>query len=64
MRIREFVELLDRDGWIPVISQPDLRQFRRRGLRARITIGGELDDELTAAQAAALRKEARLEGGA
>lgn len=61
MRIRELVEQLDRDGWITVVSQPDLRQFRRRGLKVRITIGGELDDELTAQQAAALRKQARLE---
>lgn len=61
MRVREFVELLDQDGWISVVSQPDLRQFRRRGLKVRITIGGELDDELTAQQAAALRKQARLE---
>lgn len=61
MRIRELVEQLDRDGWITVVSQPDLRQFRRRGLKVRITIGGELDDELTAQQAAALRKQARLD---
>lgn len=64
MRIREFVEMLDRDGWVTVVSQPDLRQFRRRGLRARITIAGELDEELTAGQAAALRQAARLEDGA
>lgn len=61
MRIRDLINALDADGWITVVSQPDLRQFRRRGLRVRITLAGELDDELTAAQAAAVRKQARLE---
>lgn len=63
MRVRDLVKLLDQDGWIATVSQDDLRQFRRRGLRTRVTLGGALDDDLPDAYAEALLIHAQIKAG-
>ena len=63
MRIRDVIAVLEQDGWIPVRNEETLRQWRRRGLRGRVTIAGRLDDELAAPLLQSIAKQAHLPEG-
>jgi predicted RNA binding protein YcfA (HicA-like mRNA interferase family) len=46
MKVREIIKLLDLDGWVAALTEENIRQYKRLGLKERITIGGRLDDDL------------------
>lgn len=61
MRIRDVIKVLEDDGWIAIRNDEALHQYKRRGVRGRVTLAGRLDDELPEALLRSIAHQSRLE---
>lgn len=61
MRIRDVITVLENDGWISIRNDEALRQYKRHGVRGRVTLAGRLNDELPEALVRSIAAQSRLE---
>jgi len=60
MKIREAIRLIERDGWVLVSIEGSHRQFKHSGKKGRVTIAGNLGDELAKGTLNSILKQAGL----
>ncbi len=46
MKVREVIGLLERDGWVLVVTRGSHRQFTRPTKPGRVTVSGNLGDDM------------------
>ncbi len=59
-KVREIIRLVERDGWLEVVTRGSHRQFKHREKPGRVTIAGKLSDDLSPAMENSILKQARL----
>ncbi|MBU2602844.1 MAG: type II toxin-antitoxin system HicA family toxin [Actinobacteria bacterium] len=63
MKVREVIVLLDVDGWRLVRSKGSHRQYRHRVKVGRVTLAGNLNDDLAPGTLNSVLKQAGLKKG-
>ena len=62
MKVREVIRLLERDGWVLVITKGSHRQFKHPTKPSRVTVSGHLGDDMPQGTFASVRRQAGLKG--
>ena len=62
MKIREILELLERDGWVLVAIRGSHRQFRHPWKPGRVTVPGKPCDDVAIGTQLSILKQAGLKG--
>ena len=62
MKVREVIRLLEREGWRLVVTQGSHRQFKHPGKPGRVTVSGNLGDDMPKGTFASVRRQAGLKG--
>jgi len=62
VKVREVVRLLERDGWVQVVTRGSHRQFKLSTKPGRVTVSGNLGDEMPKGTFASVRRQAGLKG--
>lgn len=60
MRVREAIGLIEKDGWFLVAVRGSHRQFKHSVKKGRVTIAGNLGDELAKGTLNSILKQAGL----
>lgn len=60
MKVREVVAMLRRDGWDLVVTRGSRRQFKHPIKPGRVTVSGNLGDEMPKGTLASVKKQAGL----
>jgi predicted RNA binding protein YcfA (HicA-like mRNA interferase family) len=60
MKVREVIVLLEADGWRLVRTKGSHRQYRHVSRRGRVTVAGNLGDELASGTLASVLRQAGL----
>jgi len=60
MRVREAIGLIEKDGWFLVTVRGSHRQFKHSVKKGRVTIAGNLGDELAKGTLNSILKQAGL----
>ena len=60
MRVREAISLIEKDGWFLVTVRGSHRQFKHSVKKGRVTIAGNLGDELAKGTLNSILKQAGL----
>lgn len=63
MKVREVIRLLEQDGWVPVITGGSHRQFKHPSKPGRVTVSGNLGDDMPKGTFASVKRQARLKRG-
>ena len=63
MKVREVIRILERDGWILVVTKGSHRQFKHPTRPGRVTVSGGLGDEMPKGTLASVFRQAGLRGG-
>ena len=62
MKVREVIRLLERDGWELVVTQGSHRQFKHPEKPGRVTVSGNLGDDMPKGTFASVKRQAGLKG--
>jgi predicted RNA binding protein YcfA (HicA-like mRNA interferase family) len=62
VKVREVIRLLERDGWELVVTRGSHRQFKHPQKPGRVTVSGNLGDEMPKGTLASVRRQAGLKG--
>ena len=62
MKVREVIRLLERDEWKLVVTQGSHRQFKHPRKPGRVTVSGNLGDEMPKGTFASVKRQAGLRG--
>ena len=46
MKVKEIIELLERDGWYLVRTRGSHRQYKHPAKKGKVTVAGKLSDDL------------------
>ena len=60
MKIREVIELIEKDGWYQVAFRGSHRQYKHPEKTGRVTIAGHLNDDLSPGTFNSVLKQAKL----
>ena len=60
MKVREVIRLLERDGWKLLVTRGSHRQFRHPEKPGRVTVSGNLGDDMPKGTFASVRRQAGL----
>ena len=60
MKVREVVRLLQREGWVLVVTRGSHRQFKHPVKPGRVTVSGNLGDDMPKGTFASVRRQAGL----
>ena len=60
MKVRDVVAMLKRDGWELVVTRGSHRQFKHSLKSGRVTVSGNLGDDMPKGTLASVRKQAGL----
>ena len=63
MKVREVIRILERDGWILVVTKGGHRQFKHPTRPGRVTVSGGLGDTMPKGTLASVIRQAGLRGG-
>lgn len=58
--MRQAIKLIQNDGWFKVTQQGSHRQFKHPDKKGRVTIAGNLGDELSKGTLASILRQAQL----
>ena len=61
MKVREIIRLIERDGWYRIKAKSGHRQFKHSVKSGRVTISGQMSDELDKKTEKSILKQAGLE---
>lgn len=62
MKVREVIRLIERDGWVLVRQRGSHRQFKHPTKPGRVTVPGNLGDEMKPGTLASVLRQAVLKG--
>ena len=62
MKVREVIRLLERDGWLLVVTRGSHRQFKHSTKPGRVTVSGNLGDAMPRGTFASVKRQAGLKG--
>jgi len=62
VKVREVIRLLEADGWTLVTTKGSHRQFKHPQRPGRVTISGNLGDEMPKATFASVKRQAGWKG--
>ena len=62
MKVREVIRLLEREGWVLVVTKGSHRQFKHPTKPGRVTVSGQLGDDMPKGTLASVRRQAGLRG--
>jgi predicted RNA binding protein YcfA (HicA-like mRNA interferase family) len=62
MKVREVIRMLQRDGWVLVVTAGSHRQFKHRQKPGRVTVSGGLGDDMPKGTLASVLRQAGLKG--
>lgn len=60
MKVREIIKIIEKDGWFLVATKGSHRQYKHSTKKGRITIAGNLNDELAPGTLNSIYKQAQL----
>ena len=60
MKVREIIKIIENDGWFLVATKGSHRQYKHSIKIGRITIAGNLNDELAPGTLNSIYKQAQL----
>ena len=63
MKVREVIRLLEQDGWVLVVRRGSHRQFKHPLKPGRVTVSGNLGDEMPKGTFASVRRQAGVKRG-
>jgi predicted RNA binding protein YcfA (HicA-like mRNA interferase family) len=46
MKVRDAIRIIEKDGWLHVVTRGNHRQYRHLVKQGRVTIAGKLSDDL------------------
>ena len=61
--MREVIRLLERDGWVLVVTSGSHRQFKHPTKPGRVTVSGNLGDDMPKGTFASVRRQAGIKRG-
>jgi len=61
MKVRDVIRLLANDGWVQVAQKGSHRQFRHPSKRGKVTVPGNLSDDLPIGTLKSILRQAGLE---
>jgi predicted RNA binding protein YcfA (HicA-like mRNA interferase family) len=62
MKVRQVIKLIEDDGWALVRQRGSHRQFKHLSKRGRVTVPGNLGDEMKPGTLASVLRQAGLKG--
>ncbi len=62
MKVREVLELVERDGWILVATRGSHRQYKHPTKPGRVTIAGKPSEDLAPGTLISILKQAQIAG--
>ncbi|MBI1992938.1 MAG: type II toxin-antitoxin system HicA family toxin [Deltaproteobacteria bacterium] len=62
MKVREVIRLLEADGWRLVVTEGSHRQFKHPTKSGRVTVSGNLGDDMPKGTLASVMRQAGLKG--
>ena len=62
MKVREVIRLLERDGWVRVASSGGHRQYKHPTKPGRVTVSGNLGEDMPKGTFASVKRQAGLKG--
>jgi len=62
VKVREVIRLLERDGWVLVVTRGGHRQFKHVRKPGRVTVSGNLGEEMPKGTLASVKRQAGLKG--
>lgn len=63
MKVREVIRLLERDGWVLVVTRGSHRQFKHPTKPGRVTVSGNLGDDMPKGTVGSVKRQAGLKRG-
>jgi predicted RNA binding protein YcfA (HicA-like mRNA interferase family) len=60
VKVREVVEMLERDGWDLIVTRGSHRQFKHPTKPGRVTVSGSLGDDMPKGTLASVKRQAGL----
>ena len=63
MKVREVIRMLERDGWVLVVTRGSHRQFKHPIKPGRVTVSGNMGDDMPKGTLASVRRQAGLKRG-
>jgi len=62
MKVREIIKLIEADGWYRIKSKGGHRQYKHLTKRGRVTVPGQMSEELDPKTQKSILRQAGLEG--
>ena len=62
MKVREVIRWLEHEGWELVVTRGSHRQFKHPTKTGRVTVSGNLGDDMPKGTFAAVKRQAGLKG--
>jgi len=62
VKVREVIRMLLDDGWMLVVTRGSHRQFKHPSKPGRVTISGQLGDDMPKGTLASVKRQAGLRG--
>lgn len=63
MKVREVIRLLEQEGWYLVVTRGSHRQFKHPVKPGRVTVSGNLGDDMPKGTFASVKRQAGLKRG-
>jgi len=63
VKVREVIRMLQDDGWRLVVTKGSHRQFKHPTKPGRVTVSGQLGDDMPKGTLASVKRQAGLGGG-
>ena len=63
MKVREVIRLLEEDGWVLVVTRGSHRQFKHPTKSGRVTVSGNLGEDMPKGTFASVKRQAGLKRG-
>jgi predicted RNA binding protein YcfA (HicA-like mRNA interferase family) len=61
MKVREIIERLEKDGWVKVAQRGSHRQYKHPAKPGKVTVPGQLSDDLRPGTLRSILRQAGLE---
>jgi predicted RNA binding protein YcfA (HicA-like mRNA interferase family) len=62
VKVRDVIRILERDGWVLVVTRGSHRQFKHPSKPGRATVAGHPSDDLPPGTLKSILKQAQLRG--
>ena len=63
MKVREVIRMLERDRWVLVVTRGSHRQFKHPTKPGRVTVSGNLGDDMPKGTFASVKRQAGFKRG-